>query len=92
MKKQDMIERERKFLATIMIISGAIIWIFNGSDKQIISNIIQGTGLFLFIFGLASMHRFRKALSNKQKVIQAVIVVTLILLLLFGIFFIAFQS
>ena len=74
--------KQRKFLAIIMTITGIFLWLSSSFDREI----IQGIGLFLFLLGATNINTIKKwsELSEKQKKIKIAIIVIGALLLVVG--------
>lgn len=79
-KKINPSEKERKILAIVMAIGGAIIWLLTPIKWQYSETILRFVGIVLFIFGLTKINPRRKPLDQKQKIIM--IIVGLIVLIL----------
>ena len=92
MKKQEGdLNKQIKFLAIVMTITGIFIWFYSDSDKGIIQDLLKGMGIFLFIVGVTNISRIKinkwSELSEKQKVFKVAAIIILTLLFIAGILF-----
>jgi hypothetical protein len=61
----DYVEKQRKMLSITMAISGGLVWLFASSESIFFKYLIQGIGMFLLFFGIASIKR-NKPLTKEQ--------------------------
>ncbi len=86
-KQTNQIERERKTLAIIMAVAGAIVRIFTSYKKGFVDDIVRGVGIFLLVFGVSKISEQKQwsELSAKEKKIKIAIIVALALSVIAGI-------
>ena len=77
----EQVEKERKTLAIIMAISGAIIWMITPT-VNIEGYIVKAIGMIIFIFGLSNIYKY-KPISKKRVLIVLGLVLALLAVFVF---------
>jgi hypothetical protein len=85
MKKETIntnyVEKQRKMLSITMAVLGGLIWLFASSESIFFKYLIQGIGMFLLFFGIASIKR-NKPLTKEQirKFVTFLIIITILVI------------
>lgn len=78
-------EKKIKVLSTIMMLSGAIVWLFTTSTGKITSDIVKGIGIFLFIVGTIVLSKVEKPQTKTQKVVIWTMAIVSLILFIVGV-------
>jgi hypothetical protein len=79
------VEKQRKMLSITMAIAGALVWLFASSESIFFKYLIQGMGMFLLFFGIASIKR-NKPITKEQKRKFVTLMIILFILVIVSIF------